>query len=56
MEKFATFTKTFSQALTDKLTFSKDNELIYIENGQQYVVKIRENECRYYKALTPREI
>ena len=56
MEKYATFIKTFSQALKDKLTFSKDNELVYIENGQQYVVKIRENECRYYKALKLREI
>lgn len=56
MEKYATFTKTFNEALNDQLTFSKDNELIYIENGQQYVVKIAENKCKYYKVLTPREI
>lgn len=56
MEKQATYTKSFDKALKDNLVFSKDNELIYQENGQQYVVKIREYDCIYYKALTPREI
>lgn len=56
MEKYATYTKTFDQALKDYLVLSKDNELIYQENGQQYVVKINDTNCKYYKALTPREI
>ena len=56
MEKCATYTKSFDKALKDHLVLSKDNELIYQENGQQYVVKINNINCKYYKALTPREI
>lgn len=56
MERYATFTKTFSQALCDYMVLSKDMELIAIIDKQQYVVKITENSCKYYKALTPRKI
>ena len=56
MERYATYTKTFDQALNDHLVLSKDNELIYVNNGQQYVVKINNENVKYYKALKPREI
>ena len=56
MEKYATYVKSFDEALKDYLVFSKDNELIYQENGRQYVVKINNTNCKYYKALRPREI
>ena len=56
MEKYATYTKSFDKALNDYLVLSKDNELIYQENGQQYVVKITNENVKYYKVLRPREI
>lgn len=56
MEKFATFTKTFDEALTDEIYITNDNELIAVIKDEQYVVKIKDNKCKYYKVLQPREI
>lgn len=56
MERYATFTKSFDEAMRDYMVFSKDMELIAIIGHQQYVVKISDNKCKYYKVLNPRKI
>ena len=56
MEKYATFSKTFEECLMDNPKLAKNNEIIVTISNTQYVVKIAENKCKYYKALTPREI
>lgn len=56
MERYATYTKTFDEALCDYMVFSKDMELIAIIDKQQYVVKINNQNVKYYKALKPRII
>lgn len=56
MERYATFTKSFDEVLRDNPMLTKDNELIVVLNGQQYVIKINERNCKYYKVLTPRVI
>ena len=56
MEKYPTFVKTFEQALTDEVYLTSECELIAIINNQQYVVKVGDNKCKYYKTLKPRKI
>lgn len=56
MEKYATYVKTFEECIKDKPLITKDNEIVVTIAYTQYVVKIRDNKCAYYKALQPREI
>lgn len=56
MEQYATFTKSFEECLRDKPTLTSNGEIIVVINYVQYVVKINDNKCKYYKVLRPREI